>query len=143
MLEAGTAPGLADVATVNLGEVTSFSAPSPLGTYYVRLRAENAFGDSEPTADIALTAPGAPSAPTTLVATRSATVVAMRRNGPAPTGNILAAGSAPGLADLAVVQLGAATTFSTAAPPSGTNYLRVRALNGNGAGPVSNEFVLP
>lgn len=145
VLEAGTRPGSTDVVSVNLGNVTRFSTPIPSGTYYVRLRAENAYGDSDPTADIALAAPGAPAAPTTLVATRSATVVAMRWNapsGPAPTGYILEAGSAPGLADLAVVQLGAATTFSTAAPPAGTYYLRVRAINGNGAGPTSNEFVL-
>ncbi len=144
VLEAGTAPGASNVAQVNLGNVTRFSAPIPSGTYYVRVRAANAYGDSDPTPDIALVAPGAPAAPTTLVASRSNGIVNLRWNaptGPAPTGYILEAGSAPGLSDIVVAPLGPATTFSAPAP-AGTYYLRVRAVNGSGAGLPSNEFVL-
>jgi len=144
VLEAGTAPGASNVAQVNLGNVTRFSAPIPSGTYYVRVRAANAYGDSDPTPDIALVAPGAPAAPTTLVASRSNGIVNLRWNapaGPAPTGYVLEAGSAPGLSDIVVVPLGPATTFSAPAP-AGTYYLRVRAVNGRGAGLPSNEFVL-
>jgi len=144
VLEAGTAPGSSNVAQVNLGNVTRFSTPIPSGTYYVRVRAENAEGDSDPTPDIALVARGAPAAPTTLVASRSNGIVNLRWNapaGPTPTGYILEAGSAPGLSDIVVAPLGPATTFSAPAPP-GTYYLRVRAVNGSGAGLPSNEFVL-
>ncbi|WP_291984354.1 hypothetical protein [Luteitalea sp.] len=144
VLEAGTAPGLADVATVKLGRVTSFSAPIPSGTYYVRLRAENDYGDSDPTPDLVLVPPGAPGAPNTLVASRVNSTVNLRWNAPAGSsvgGYIIEAGSAPGLSDLARVQVGTATTFSAQAPV-GTYYIRVRAVNGRGPGLPSNEVLV-
>jgi hypothetical protein len=144
VLEAGTAPGLTDVATVNLGRVTSFSAPIPGGVYYVRLRAENDYGDSEPTPDLVLVPPGAPGAPNTLVSSRVNSTVNLRWNAPAGsgvTGYVIEAGSAPGLSDLARVQVGTATTFSAQAP-AGTYYIRVRALNARGPGLPSNEVIV-
>jgi hypothetical protein len=45
-LQAGTAPGLANIATVSVGTQTSFSASAPPGTYYVRVVAQNAFGST-------------------------------------------------------------------------------------------------
>ena len=64
VLEAGTAPGRSDAAVVQVGNVTSFSADVSYGTYYVRVRAENAYGDSDPTEDLEVRAPGSPQAPT-------------------------------------------------------------------------------
>ncbi len=144
VLEAGTAEGMADVATVNLGNTTTFSAPIPSGTYYVRVRAENDYGDSEPTPDLVLVPPGAPNAPTTLVHSRVNGNVNLRwnaPNGPAPTGYLIEAGSAPGLSDLARAQVGTATFFSAPVPP-GTYYVRVRAINDRGPGLPSNEVVV-
>jgi hypothetical protein len=145
VLEAGTAPGRADVASVRLGNVRSFSAPIPGGTYYVRVRAANEYGESDPTEDIALTAPGAPGAPRQLVASGSSVTVTLRWQAPAdggsPTAYQIEAGSAPGLSDIAVAQIGNVTSFSSPIPP-GTYYIRVKALNGRGAGAASNEVIV-
>ena len=59
------------------------------------------------------------------------------------TGYTIEAGSASGLADLANIATGTtATSFSTSGVPSGTYFVRVRALNAIGVGPPSNEVVV-
>lgn len=145
ILEAGSAPGLTDIAEVHVGDVRSFSAPVPPGAYYVRVRSTNGFGDSDPTEDVLLTPPGTPSAPGQLVATGSAYTVTLRWQAPAdgvtPTAYQIEAGSAPGLSDLGVVQVGTLTSFSTPIP-AGTYYVRVRAVSSGVVGPVSNEVVV-
>jgi len=144
VLEAGTAEGMSDVLTVSLGNVTTFRTDVPGGTYYVRLRAANDYGDSDPTPDVVLAPPGVPNAPTTLVHSRVNGNVNLRWNapgGPAPTGYLIEAGSAPGLSDLARLQVGSVTQFSAPVPP-GTYYVRVRALNGRGPGLPSNEVIV-
>jgi predicted nicotinamide N-methyase len=51
VLEAGSSPGLADIAVAPLS-ATGFVAPNvPTGRYYVRVRATNAAGSSPPTSD--------------------------------------------------------------------------------------------
>lgn len=144
VLEAGTAPGLADVATVNLGNVNRLSVPIPSGTYYVRLRAENPYGDSEPTPDLVLVPPGAPQAPTSFAISRVNGNAHLRWNapaGPAATGYVIEVGSAPGLTDITRLDVGNITQFSAPAP-AGTYYVRVRARNARGPGLPSNEGVL-
>lgn len=60
---------------------------------------------------------------------------------PAPGGYLIEAGTAPGLSDIAAVQVPAAPTSLAASVPSGTYVIRVRALNqGIPSGP-SNEVV--
>jgi hypothetical protein len=145
VLEAGTRAGSADVATVTVGNVTTFSTDIPSGTYYVRVRATNAYGASDPTEDLVLVAPGAPAAPTYFMASGQGSTVDLRWTAPSgnatPTGYVIEAGSAPGLADLAVLPVGNVTKFSTTAPP-GTYYVRIRAINARGAGMPSNEVVV-
>ena len=145
ILEAGTAPGLSDIAEVHLGNVRSFSAPVPPGTYYVRIRSANGFGESDPTDDVLLTPPGTPSAPRQLVATGSAYTVTLRwqapTDGATPTAYQIEAGSAPGLSDLGVIRVSTLTSFSTPVP-AGTYYVRVRALSGGVVGAASNEVVV-
>jgi hypothetical protein len=144
VVEAGTAPGAADVATVSVGNVTRLEADVPTGTYYVRVRAVNDYGDSEPTADLILVAPGAPRAPTSLTSTGTGTVNLRwtAPSGPPATGYVIEAGTAPGRSDLGVLQVGNVTSFTAPAPPPGTYYVRVRAINGRGAGQPSNEVVV-
>ena len=145
VLEAGTNPGLSDVAAVQVGNVTSFSTDITAGTYYVRVRAVNELGGSHSTADIALVAPGAPAAPTALSESGAGGTVGLRWTAPgggaAPVGYIVEAGSEPGLSDLAKVQVANITEFSTEAPP-GIYYVRVRAVNDRGVGPASNEILV-
>ena len=144
VLEAGTTPGASDVATVPVGNVTRFEANVPSGTYYVRVRAVNDYGDSEPTEDLMLVAPGAPRAPTSLTSTGTGSVN-LRWTAPAgaaPTGYIIEAGTAPGRSDLGVLQVGNVTQVSAPAPPPGTYYVRVRAINARGSGQPSNEVVV-
>lgn len=52
VIEAGTAPGLSNIATLALGRVTSFATSAPPGTYYVRVRARNGAGLSAPSNEI-------------------------------------------------------------------------------------------
>ena len=71
VLEAGSTPGLSDVARIRVGNTTSFSANVSSGTYYVRVRAINDYGESDPTTDLVLVAPGAPNPPSGLFASGS------------------------------------------------------------------------
>ena len=60
----------------------------------------------------------------------------------APTGFTLQAGSSADFSNIATVALGPAIAFATAGVPPGTYYVRVRALNGVGVSPASNELLL-
>ena len=126
------------------GQRHAIEANVPSGTYYVRVRAVNDYGDSEPTADLVLVAPGAPGAPTSLTSTGTGSVNLRwtAPSGPAPTGYLIEAGTAPGRSDLGVLQVGNVTSFAAPAPPPGAYYVRVRAINGRGAGQPSNEVIV-
>lgn len=52
ILEAGSAPGLSNLATLTIGNQTTFSTTAPPGTYYVRVRAINARGAGNPSNEI-------------------------------------------------------------------------------------------
>lgn len=58
VLEAGTSPGAANIATLDTGTLdTDFTAPVPPGTYYLRVRARNAFGASGPSNEVSFVVP--------------------------------------------------------------------------------------
>ena len=52
VIEAGTGPGLANLGTLQVGAVTSFSTTAPPGVYYVRVLAVNGRGASQPSNEI-------------------------------------------------------------------------------------------
>jgi hypothetical protein len=147
VVEGGTTSGATNVLvfdTLSLG--TTFVAPGiPNGTYFMRVRAKNAAGTSGPSNEITITGstgcllPGAPA----LSASVAALVVSLQWTVPSgsPTTYVLDAGSSAGATDLASVDIGAVTQFSTSAPP-GTYFVRVRARNACGTGPASNEVTL-
>jgi predicted phage tail protein len=145
VIEAGTAPGASNVARVNVGNTTSFSTEITSGNYFVRVRAQNALGESDPSNEIEVRTPGTPQAPTALVDLGSGGNVDLRwtssAGGYAPSGYVIEAGSAPGLSDLARLTVSNVTRFVTTAPP-GVYYVRVRALNATGASLPSNEIVV-
>lgn len=146
VLEAGTAPGLADVAELRVGKETQFSADVPYGVYYVRVRAINDRGDSNPTEDLVVAAPGSAQAPVELTQGGDGMTVSLSWSAPTgggerPVGYMIEAGSDPGMSDLATIQVGDVTSFTTQAPP-GTYFVRVRAINSRGPGLPSNEVVI-
>jgi len=148
-VEAGSSPGLANLARLVTGAATSFFvAGVPAGTYYVRVRATNAAGTSDPSNEIAVVVASGcvvPSPPTLVLLSNSGGAVSLSWTLPAgaPTSYVLQAGSAPGLANLANVNLGnASRTFNTNGVPSGTYYVRVYARNACGLSAPSGELTI-
>jgi predicted phage tail protein len=153
VIEAGSAPGLANLAVVVTGSTaTSFSATGiGSGTYYVRVRAQNASGTSgasnESTLVVGSSAcTSAPGAPGGLAITSSGSTVTLAWNAPsggcAPTSYVLQAGSSPGLSNLANSNVGNTTSYVATGVGNGTYYVRVRAANAYGQSAGSNEFTL-
>jgi predicted nicotinamide N-methyase len=144
LLEVGTAPGLADVAVITVGEQTAFSTDVPYGVYYVRVRAANDRGDSNPTPELVVAAPGTAQAPLNLSSAGESTVTFSWTPPPGsetPVGYMVEVGSDPGLSDVAAIRVGNVTSFTTDVPP-GTYFVRVRAVNALGAGLPSSEVVV-
>ncbi|MGD9904137.1 MAG: reprolysin-like metallopeptidase [Vicinamibacterales bacterium] len=147
VLSAGTAPGLANLATFDTGSTAvAWSGVAPPGVYHVRVAGRTACGVGAPSNDVVVTVGGTapPAAPTALSATVSGGVVAVAWTPPpgsAPAGYVLEVGSTAGASDIATIDVGTATAISGAAPP-GRYFLRVRARGTGGAGPPSNEVDL-
>jgi hypothetical protein len=90
VIEAGTSPGASNVATVNVGNTTTFRAEVTSGNYFVRVKAQNSLGESDPSEELEIRAPGTPQAPTALISVGSGGVVDLRwtasAGGNAPAG---------------------------------------------------------
>jgi hypothetical protein len=143
VLEAGTAPGLTNAASIALPDSPSFSVAAPPGTYYARARARSACGTSDASNEIVVHVAGctAPSAPGNFRFTRAGSLVTLLWDAPpGASGYVVEVGSVPGASNLLVTLL-ASSPVSTVAPP-GTYYVRVRARNGCGAGSPSNEIAI-
>ena len=52
VIEAGSDPGLSNIATIRVGNVTSFTTEAPPGTYFVRVRAINSRGPGLPSNEV-------------------------------------------------------------------------------------------
>jgi hypothetical protein len=57
LLEAGSAPTLANLLVAPVGSQTTIVTPAPPGTYYVRVRAQNACGTSQPSNEQTIVVP--------------------------------------------------------------------------------------
>jgi glucose/arabinose dehydrogenase len=150
-LEAGSAPGAANLAVV-AATATSLTFPGvPAGTYFVRVRSVGSGGLSGPSNEVVVVVggggcSGAPPAPTELAAAVNGRRVTLAWNvaatGNGPTAFVLEAGSASGLANLAVISLdGSLRALAVDAPP-GQYFVRIRGQNACGTGPASNEIVV-
>jgi hypothetical protein len=141
-IEAGSAPGLAD-----LGQLTaagpSLSVPGvPIGNYFVRVRAINAVGVSAASPDIVVTVGAAcalPAAPTGLTAAVTGSDVTLQWAGTGPFR--LEAGTAPGSSNAFAGDVGSATTLAATAS-AGAYYARVFASNSCGLSLPSNETLI-
>ena len=145
ILEAGSAPGLSDVATVQTGRNTCSGPMSPRGPTMCVSTPPTTTASQIPLPTSCWWRPGAPNAPSAFMASGSGNRVDLRwmapRGGSAATSYLIEAGSAPGLADLGRFPVGNVLRFSTVAP-SGVYYVRVRGVNNRGAGEPSNEIIV-
>ena len=123
-------------------------AAAPPGTYYVRLRAENAAGSGPPANELTVSLPTAASVASAPALLRSnvepSRLVTLAWTPPfdgAATSYFVEAGSASGLANLVVLPIGPAPELQVVAPP-GTYFVRVRAANSAGVSAASNEVVV-
>jgi hypothetical protein len=152
IVEAGTRPGLSDVAVFDTGNsLTSvYVASVPPGTYYARVRARSASGVSDPSNEITINAGGSfggaesacppPHPPTGLSSTIDASTVAVRWTGSAgATSYYLEAGSTPGASDVFSGNVGNETAVQ-AVVPSGNYFVRVRAVSSCGSSAPSGEI---
>lgn len=135
ILEAGSAPGLANIAVLPLNSTatTTNVYAVPQGVYYVRVRAWNVLGTSLPSPDTTVTVGPcqAPTAPTNLAYTTADNLVSITWTPPssgAVEGYRLYAGFSPGASNALVMDLGTTPGFSGTAP-FGQYYVRVAAGN--------------
>ena len=115
----------------------------------MRVQAHNYAGTGAPSADINLvmTATGACTAPTgpplQLSPVVSGNNVLLSWNAPATGGGVdtyvVAAGSAAGASNLALIDTGSAATSLSTFAPNGAYFVRIGARNPCGVGPASNE----
>jgi 5-hydroxyisourate hydrolase-like protein (transthyretin family) len=145
IIEAGIASGVTNLTIPVTARSFSFNGVPP-GFYFLRVRATNAGGVSPPSPEVMIVVGGAPSPPgppnfTSFTAVGSTVTLAW--TAPAlgtATSYIIEAGSAPGLANLVTYDTGNTNTTATfAGVPPGTYYVRLRAVNAQGASIVSNE----
>jgi len=149
-LEAGTALGLSNIASVPLGFDTSIAFEGiPPGLYFVRVRGLNSFGVGAASEEAILAVGGAaepPLRPTGLIATVTGAAVSFRWNAPtaggAPTGYLLEAGTGMDLSNITTLPLPNVATFGVDGVPAGRYFVRVRATNALGASAPSNEVTV-
>jgi predicted phage tail protein len=147
VLEAGSAAGLANLATVSVGSGTTFTATAPTGTYYTRLRAVNACGASPPTIDVPITLGCSATAvvPGELAVVKAGGMAIFSWLSPlGATAYRMQVGTAPGLANLADIAVGSSASLAVplAGIPPGTYYVRLAAVSACGLGAASNEVAL-
>ncbi|MGH9173965.1 MAG: PQQ-dependent sugar dehydrogenase [Vicinamibacterales bacterium] len=152
LLEAGTAPGLRDLASVFLGSnQTSVFVPGvPSGTYYARVRSAGGGGVSAPSNEIVVVVTGgctgAPPAPFGFVATVSGPTVnlawSLGETANGPTDFVIEAGSSQAAANVAIIAVAGSLRGLTVQAPAGTYYVRIRSRNGCGASGASSEIVV-
>lgn len=155
VIEAGSAPGLADLAALDTGSPdTVFHLDGvPDGTYFVRVRARNVTGVGDASDEIVIQvhqgvvslASGpcsAPLPPTGLTATVNGAAIALRwQESQGAQSYQLEAGSAPGANDLFNGDIGNLRALEAVVAP-GRYSVRVRARNNCGVSAPSIELMI-
>jgi predicted phage tail protein len=105
----------------------------PAGVYFARVRGVNANGQGAPS-NVVQFVVGVPEPPQ-LTAVQVATnpVTLSWSAAPGATRYVLSAGTAPGKSDIAVVPMGTATSVTGDLAPGAQYYVRVAAINDQGA----------
>lgn len=146
VVEAGSESGAANLARIAVpGTHTSFASDAPRGRYFVRVRAENACGVSQPSTQVWFSVGEGelPLPPANLAITGSAGQYAARWDAvPGATAYVVEVGTEPGLANVGTV-VAAGPSLGPASVAIGQRfYVRVRAVNAVGLGPPGNEQLL-
>jgi hypothetical protein len=152
VVQASLSPGGPIIASLPVSGTSLVVTDVPFGVYYVHVRAVNIDGTSGPSNEVIAAVPSGsggctspPNAPTNLAATVSGNLVSLTWTPPvggcAATSYIVQAGSAPGLSDLAILNVGSMTSLSVSAPP-GRYFVRVVAANAFGGSIGSVEIIV-
>ena len=120
IVEAGSGPGLSNLASIDNGSLTRLTAAAPPGTYYVRVRARNACGTGPASNEIVVVVAGCsvPAAPAALTSSVNGSTVTLNWQpaGGSVTGYRVEAGSTPGAKNLAQFDVGNVTGLTATAP---------------------------
>jgi matrixin len=151
IIEAGSAPGLSNLANFSTGNTATTFQAGGVGTgiYYVRVKAANGSGTSAASNESILTVGGGCTAPPpappnfTLVFNSGGTVSFAWGASTNAISYIIEAGSVPGASNLANANLGSsATTATFGGVGRGTYFVRLRATNICGPSGPSNEVTV-
>lgn len=142
-LEAGSSSGARDLGAWPTTTPRLVAHDVPDGRYFVRVRAANADGPGLPSNEVVVRVgcAAALAAPANLMSAVTGNAVVLSWS-PASgaAAYLIEAGSQSGLADVAVVPT--SSTSVAAEVPTGTYFVRVRAVSVCGAGEASHEVVL-
>jgi Fibronectin type III domain len=152
VVNASLSPGGAIIATLPVSGTSLVVTDVPSAVYYVHVRAVNLDGESPASNEVIVAVPSGgssctspPNAPTNLSAGVAENVVTLSWSAPvggcAPTSYVIQAGSAPGLSNLAVLNVGSSTSLTVSAPP-GTYFVRAVAVNAFGGSVPSIEIIV-
>ena len=148
-VRAGTSPGGSNAFNGDVGNVTAIKAVNvATGSYFVRVFAVNASGESlasnEVRVDVGVPGPcPPPAAPANLSRIVNGSLVSLTWGAATgATSYLVEAGSASGLANLAVIDTGSPILGLQANAPPGTYFVRVRAKNGCGLSAPSNQVTV-
>jgi glucose/arabinose dehydrogenase len=146
VLEVGRTSGLVEGA-LGLGPATTYQTLAPAGSYFTRLRAQNACGTSGPSVEVplVLACSSAAVVPGTLSVTKTGGTATFSWLPPlGATGYRMRVGTVQGASDVADTPIGTVTALAVplAGVPPRTYYVRVVAESACGVGDASNEVAI-
>jgi hypothetical protein len=148
LVEVGTASGLSNVGVFAVGPSRAFASLAPNGVFYVRIRAQNAFGTGPASSEVVVAVgvgfAGTLLPPRDLRASYNGQVLTLNWNVDAntaiPQSFIIELGTSPGQTNLGSYDLGSAALSLTATNVlPGIYYARMRARIGTVVSGASNE----
>lgn len=144
--QVGTSPGAANVFNAAVGAITAASGTLAPGTYYIRVRAQNAAGTGPASNEVAVTVGPSCTLPAAPVLSGGASGGTVSLSWTTPAGGPIAgytlqAGSSSGASNLYNAAVGLTNGLAAGVGP-GTYYIRVLATAACGAGAVSNQLAV-